>query len=119
LVETLKDLTNETDNKNIGQVTGKSSSSVRFDALFFFSKFEDLDIDKTLYSIGVGESIEEITIGSSLQPALKRKKIASSMLHDNLLGISSPESDPSDSIPIDQIMDMDFVGGPTCATCHL
>jgi len=109
--------------KPITRILGKSLVSLlrQFDLtlFFFFSKFEDLDIDKTLYSIGVGESIEEITIGSSLQPALKRKKIASSMLHDNLLGISSPESDPSDSIPIDQIMDMDFVGGPTCATCHL
>ena len=62
------------------------------------------------------ESIEEITVGSSLQPAAKRKKKSSS--HDGLMGLSSPDSDPNDSIPIDQIIEMDF-GGPSCNTCHL
>lgn len=64
----------------------------------------------------VEESIEEITVGSSLQPAVKRKKKASSQFEN--IGISSPDSDLNDSIPIDQIIEMDFAG-PTCNICHL
>lgn len=57
--------------------------------------------------------VEEIPLGSS--QSLKRLKKSH---ESNLLDISSPESDANDSIPIDQIIEMDF-GGPTCVSCRL
>ncbi|XP_066931092.1 integrator complex subunit 12-like [Clytia hemisphaerica] len=57
-------------------------------------------------------SIEEMPLGSSHN--LKRKKTGL----DHSLDISSPDSDANDSIPLDDIINMDF-GGPTCASCHL
>ena len=73
-----------------------------------------IEIIFTVTTTETTESIvEEIPLGSS--HSLKRLKKSH---ENNLLDISSPESDANDSIPIDQIIEMDF-GGPTCASCHL
>ena len=66
------------------------------------------------------EEVEEITVGSSLEPAHKKQRLQSKV---NVPGASSiSESDTHDNIPIDDIIEMDFLSdglGSICKICHL
>ena len=65
----------------------------------------------------VEESIEEISAGSSLESKRKSQKKVSN--DDMSSGMSPPsDGDGNDSIPIDDIIEMDF-DGPACKVCHL
>jgi len=59
------------------------------------------------------EEVEEITVGSSLEPSSKKQRLHSKVSSSG----TSPLSD-HDNIPIDDIIEMDF-DGPMCKICHL
>ena len=62
-------------------------------------------------------TIEEITVGSSLeQPARKKQRLHSKISMSETSPIS--DSEANDNIPIDEIIEMDF-DGPMCKVCHL
>lgn len=62
------------------------------------------------------EAVEEITVGSSLEPSHKKARLHSKIS----ISDTSPtyESEENDNIPIDDIFEMDF-DGPMCKVCHL
>ena len=86
----------------------KKSATSHFISQILFFLTTSVTTTETSESI-----VEEIPMGNS--HSLKRLKKSH---ESSLLDISSPESDANDSIPIDQIIEMDF-GGPTCASCRL
>lgn len=88
LMEKLEEITNITDEKPMESVTIKE------------------------------EEVEEITVGSSLEPAHKKQRLQSKISVSGASPIS--DTDTHDNIPIDDIIEMDFLSdNPMCKICHL
>lgn len=62
-------------------------------------------------------TIEEITVGSSLEPSSKKQRLSNVKIETFKTSPIS-DSDANDNIPIDEIIEMDF-DGPSCKICHL
>jgi len=88
LMEKLEEITNLTDEKSNDGITIKEEEA----------------------------TIEEITVGSSLEPSHKKQRLHSKISISDASPLS--DSETNDNIPIDDIIEMDF-DGPMCKVCHL
>jgi len=74
--------------------------------------------EKPMESVTIKEEeVEEITVGSSLEPAHKKQRLHNKISNSGMSPISDSEN-PNDNVAIDDILEMDF-DGPMCKICHL